>query len=58
MQEILTVATYLVVWFFCDLVLKIENGLINLLVSLGAALGVYIFVGVKEHQAKKKRGEE
>jgi len=58
MQEILTVATYLVVWLVCDSVLKIESGLINLLISLGAAVFVYVFIGIKEHKEKKRREDE
>lgn len=58
MQEILTVATYLVVWLVCDSVLKIESGLINLLISLGAAVFVYVFIGIKEYKEKKRREDE
>jgi hypothetical protein len=58
MQEILTVATYLVVWLVCDSVLKIESGLINLLISLGAAISVYVFIGIKEHKEKKRKENE
>jgi len=50
MQEILTVATYLVVWLVCDYVIGIQSGLINLLISLGAAVSVYVFIGVKEYK--------
>lgn len=58
MQEILTVATYLVVWLVCDSVLKIESGLINLIISLGAAVFVYVFIGIKERKEKKRRENE
>jgi len=55
MQEILTVATYLVGWLVCKWVLEIESGLITLIISLGAALFVYILIGVKEIEEKKKK---
>ncbi len=58
MQEILTVATYLVVWLVCDYVIGIQSGLINLLISLGAAVSVYVFIGVKEYTDKKRKDEE
>jgi len=38
MQEILTAVTYLIVWFFCSYILKIESGLAKLLISLTAAI--------------------
>lgn len=55
MQEILTVATYLVGWLVCKWVLEIESGLVTLIISLGASLFVYILIGVKEIQEKKKK---
>ena len=55
MQEILTVATYLVGWLVCKWVLEIESGLITLIISLGAALFVYILIGVREIEEKKKK---
>jgi len=54
MQEILTVATYLVAWLVCDYVIGIQSGLIKLLISLGAAVSVYVFIGIKEYTDKKK----
>jgi len=58
MQEILTAVTYLVVWLICQRVIGIESGLVNLIISLGAAVGVYILMAVKEHRYKKKKGED
>jgi hypothetical protein len=58
MQEILTAVTYLVVWLICQRVLGIEDGLINLIISLTAAVGVYILMAVKEYRDKKKKGED
>jgi uncharacterized membrane-anchored protein len=56
MQEVLTAVTYLVVWLICQRVLEIESGLANLLISLSAAIGVYVFMAVREYRAKKKQG--
>jgi len=58
MQEILTAVTYLVVWLICQRVIGIESGLVNLIISLSAAVGVYILMAVKEHMDKKKKGED
>lgn len=55
MQEILTAVTYLVVWLICQRVIGIESGLVNLIISLGAAVGVYVLMAVKEHKDKKKK---
>ncbi|HNY73108.1 MAG TPA: hypothetical protein PLU95_02665 [Syntrophales bacterium] len=55
MQEILTAVTYLVVWLICQRVIGIESGLVNLIISLSAAVGVYVLMAVKEHNEKKKR---
>ncbi|MDI9570866.1 MAG: hypothetical protein QM278_09110 [Pseudomonadota bacterium] len=57
MQEILTAVTYLAVWLICQRVIGIESGLVNLIISLSAAVGVYVLMAVKEHKEKKKRGE-
>ncbi len=57
MQEILTAVTYLVVWLICQRVIGIESGLVNLIISLSAAVGVYVLMAVKEHKEKKKREE-
>jgi len=53
MQEILTAVTYLVVWLICERVFEIESGLTKLIVSLGAAVGVYILIAVKEYRINK-----
>jgi hypothetical protein len=50
MQEILTAVTYLVVWLICERVIGIESGLTKLIVSLGAAVGVYTLIAVKEYR--------
>lgn len=55
MQEVLTAVTYLVVWLICQRVLGIESGLVNLIVSLAAALGVYILMAVRDYKKKKAR---
>ena len=51
MQEILTAVTYLVVWLICEKVIEIESGLLKLIISVGAAVAVYILIAVKEHRA-------
>lgn len=57
MQEVLTAVTYLVVWLICGKVIGIESGLTKLLISLGAAVGVYILMAVKGHKEKKQEEE-
>lgn len=52
MQEILTVITYLVVWLICKEVLGIQSGLITLIISLGAAVGIYILSAVSRRGNK------
>jgi hypothetical protein len=47
MQELLTAITYPVVWLICSYVLKIESGLAKLLISLTAAILVYVLIGIK-----------
>ena len=56
MQEILTVITYPVVWLVCSYLLKIESGLAKLLISLTAAILVYVLIGI--WQAKKENQKE
>lgn len=46
MQEILTAITYPVVWLICAYLLKIESGLAKLLISLTAAVLVYVLIGI------------
>lgn len=54
MQEVLTAVTYLVVWLICEKVLSIESGLAKLLISLTAAIAVYVVLAVKDHMEKKE----
>ena len=58
MQELLTAVTYLVVWLICAQVLEIESGFVKLMISLSAAVGVYILITVKEHREGKSRDAE
>jgi len=57
MQEILTAVTYLVAWLACEKVFNIESGLVKLLISLGAAVGVYVLIAIKERREKREKGE-
>lgn len=58
MQEILTIIAYPVVWLICSYLLKIESGLAKLLISLTAAILVYVLIGIwqakKQHQKDNK----
>ena len=54
MQETLTVITYLVVWLICKKVVGIESGLVTLVISLGAAVSVYVIFAVKWHEDRKR----
>ena len=47
MQELLTAITYPLVWLICSYLLNIESGLAKLLISLTAAILVYVLVGIK-----------
>ncbi len=58
MQEILTAATYPIVWFICSYVLKIESGLANLLISLTAAILVYVLIGIMRSLKENKGNKE
>jgi len=58
MHEILTVATYLVGWLICDWVIGIESGLIKLIISLSAAVGVYVVIAIKDYREQKDRDDE
>ncbi|NLN38216.1 MAG: hypothetical protein GX155_01310 [Smithella sp.] len=51
MQEIFTIVAYPVVWLICTYLLKIESGLAKLLISLTAAILVYVLIGIR--QSKK-----
>jgi hypothetical protein len=56
-QEILTAVTYLVVWLICQRIIGIESGLTTLLISLTAAVSVYVIIAVKDYRDKKSKGE-
>jgi len=58
MQEILTAVTYLVAWLACEKVFHIESGLTKLIISLGAAVGVYVLIAVKESRNKTRKGRD
>lgn len=58
MQELLTAVTYPIVWLICAYLLKIESGLAKLLISLTAAVLVYILIGIKRSQKEKKENED
>lgn len=55
MQEILTAVTYLVAWLICERVINIENGLLKLIISLVAAIGVYVLMALRD---RKEKGED
>lgn len=58
MQEILSLATYLVAWLICDWVIGFESGLASLLISLGAAIGVYVLLGMKDKHSSDDDDED
>jgi hypothetical protein len=58
MQEILTFVTYLVAWLVCSYIFGIENGWAKLLISLTAALLVFVLIGIKLSHKKNNEGEE
>jgi uncharacterized membrane protein len=58
MQEILTAVTYLVVWLICERIFEIESGLTKLIISLGAAVGVYVLIAIKEYREKRAKGTD
>ena len=58
MQELLTADTYPIVWLVCYYVLKIESGLAKLLISLTAAILVYVLIGIKLSQKENKKDKE
>ena len=55
MQEILTGVTYPLVWLICSYLLKIESGLAKLLISLTAAILVYVLIGILRSSKESKR---
>jgi hypothetical protein len=44
------------VWLICWRVIGIESGLTKLILSLGAAIFVFVLLSIKEHQQKKRGG--
>ena len=59
MQELLTAITYPIVWVICAYLLKIESGLAKLMISLTAAILVYVLIGIKRsHKEKNKENED
>ena len=58
MQELFTAITYPVVWLICSYVLKIESGLAKLLISLTAAILVYVLIGIKRSADENNKDEE
>ena len=58
MQELLTAITYPVVWLICSQVLKIESGLAKLLISLTAAILIYVLIGIKQSAANQDNKNE
>jgi len=50
MPEILTVITYLVVWLICKEVVGIQSGLVTLIISLGAAVCIYIVSTIRSRE--------
>jgi zinc transporter ZupT len=58
MQELLTAVTYPIVWLICSYILKIESGLAKLLISLAAAILVYVLIGIKLSQKENKKDKE
>ena len=58
MQELLTAITYPVSWLICSYLLKIESGLAKLLISLTAAILVYVLLGIKLSHKENKEDKE
>jgi len=58
MQELLTAVTYPIVWVICAYLLKIESGLAKLLISLTAAILVYVLIGIKRSQKENHKENE
>ena len=58
MQELLTAVTYPIVWVICAYLLKIESGLAKLLISLTAAILVYVLIGIRNSNKEKSEGNE
>ena len=59
MQELLTVIAYPAVWLICSYLLNIESGLAKLLISLTAAILVYVLFGImRTHKENDKENED
>ena len=58
MQEIFTAVTYPIVWLICSYLLKIESGLAKLLISLTAAILVYVLIGMLQTGKTGTKKEE
>ncbi|MBP7341569.1 MAG: hypothetical protein PHG54_10345 [Smithellaceae bacterium] len=58
MQELLTAVTYPIVWIICAYLLKIESGLAKLLISLTAAILVYVLIGIRNSKKENSKGNE
>jgi len=58
MQELLTAVTYPIAWLICSYILKIESGLAKLLISLTAAILVYVLIGINLSTKKNKEDKE
>ena len=58
MQELLTAITYPIVWLICAYLLKIESGLAKLLISLTAAILVYVLIGIRHSQKEHDKENE
>jgi hypothetical protein len=56
MPELLTAATYLIAWLICWRVIGIEDGLTKLVISLGAAIFVFVLLSLRDHRRKNKDG--
>ncbi|MEI6609861.1 MAG: hypothetical protein WCO53_08965 [Deltaproteobacteria bacterium] len=51
----MTAVTYPIVWLVCSYILKIESGLAKLLISLTAAVLVYVLIGIKQSQKENEK---
>ena len=59
MQEILTIITYPIAWLICSYLLGIESGLGKLLISLTAAILVYVLMGMAQsRKVDDKNGDD
>ncbi len=58
MQEILTAVTYPIVWLICTYLLKMESGFLKLMISLTAAILVYVLIGIRQSNNEKKEDKE